>query len=229
MEKFQVVRVQGAPISDADYIEDLKRVSELAGTSKVTQAIYAEKGRYDRRNLSRRFGTWNKALTAAGLSISNEIGISDERLFENILLLWQHYGRQPRKAELARTPSKISQGAYRRRFKSWMEALHSFADWANTSDDVRGKNASSEALRSEKKNGRGASLRLRFKVMLRDRFTCQSCGASPAKRLGVELHIDHIAPWSKGGETVFENLQTLCSDCNLGKGNISQTSGSTSA
>ena len=36
----------------------------------------------------------------------------------------------------------------------------------------------------------------------------------------VELHVDHIKPWSKGGETVLENLQTLCATCNLGKSNI---------
>jgi 5-methylcytosine-specific restriction endonuclease McrA len=36
---------------------------------------------------------------------------------------------------------------------------------------------------------------------------------------GVELHVDHILPWSKDGETVEENLQTKCSKCNLGKGN----------
>ena len=39
-----------------------------------------------------------------------------------------------------------------------------------------------------------------------------------AKNPAVELHIDHIYPWSKGGETVEENLQTLCSICNYGKG-----------
>jgi len=41
-----------------------------------------------------------------------------------------------------------------------------------------------------------------------------------AKDPGVELHVDHIFPWSKGGETVFENLQTLCSKCNGGKSNL---------
>ncbi|WP_349257294.1 HNH endonuclease [Novimethylophilus sp.] len=50
--------------------------------------------------------------------------------------------------------------------------------------------------------------------------TCCACGASPAISLGVELHVDHIVPWSKGGETVLENLQTLCSMCNLGKSNV---------
>ncbi|MBA3804703.1 MAG: HNH endonuclease, partial [Acidobacteria bacterium] len=37
---------------------------------------------------------------------------------------------------------------------------------------------------------------------------------------GVALHVDHIRPWSKDGETLLENLQTLCSECNLGKSNV---------
>lgn len=60
--------------------------------------------------------------------------------------------------------------------------------------------------------------KLRYQVLKRDNFKCCACGASPAKDPAVELHIDHILPWSKGGETVLENLQTLCSKCNLGKG-----------
>ncbi|WP_367275291.1 HNH endonuclease [Microcoleus sp. CAWBG58] len=31
--------------------------------------------------------------------------------------------------------------------------------------------------------------------------------------------MDRKIAWSKGGETVLENLQTLCSLCNLGKSN----------
>ena len=54
---------------------------------------------------------------------------------------------------------------------------------------------------------------------MRDGFACKSCGRSPSKELGTELHIDHIIPWSKGGETVETNLQTKCQQCNLGKGN----------
>ncbi len=47
----------------------------------------------------------------------------------------------------------------------------------------------------------------------------QSCGASPLKSREVELHVDHIIPWSKGGETEEGNLEAKCSKCNLGKGN----------
>lgn len=68
--------------------------------------------------------------------------------------------------------------------------------------------------------GRDPSLRLRWRVLQRDRFTCCACGASPALTLGTELHVDHVVPWSKGGKTLLENLQTLCSTCNLGKSNI---------
>jgi hypothetical protein len=45
---------------------------------------------------------------AGGLSVSNRLGIADETLFENILRLWQHHGRQPRRRELASRPSEVS-------------------------------------------------------------------------------------------------------------------------
>ena len=76
-----------------------------------------------------------------------------------------------------------------------------------------------------KSKSRAASTRvisdkLRYQVLKRDNFKCCACGASPAKDPSVELHIDHIVPWSKGGETVIENLQTLWSKCNLGKSDM---------
>ena len=218
--KFQLARARNAAVTDEELISDLKRVSEISGTEKVTQQLYGEHGKYDVSNLGRRFGTWNKALECAGLSISNEISISDERLFENILALWQHYGRQPVRAELAMPPSRISQAAYRRRFKSWVHALECFVEYANSSESAVPDRM--ESHQNDRPTNRDPSLRLRFKVMLRDRFTCRHCGASPAKDLNVELHIDHVIPWSKGGETMLDNLQTLCSTCNLGKSNLSE-------
>ena len=71
-----------------------------------------------------------------------------------------------------------------------------------------------------KRNTRAISDKLRYKVLKRDNFKCCACGASPAKDPSVELHIDHIIPWSKGGESTLENLQTLCSKCNIGKSDL---------
>ena len=70
---------------------------------------------------------------------------------------------------------------------------------------------------TQKSKSRVISDKLRYQVLKRDNFKCCACGASPAKDPAVELHIDHILPWSKGGETTLENLQTLCSKCNIGK------------
>lgn len=215
--KFQLERVQGAPVSSDDILSDIRRAAELAGTNVLSQRLYSKFGKYDPTTASRRFGTWNKAIHAAGLEVANEINISDERLYANIMCLWEHYGRQPRQAELARPPSVITYGAYRRRFRSWMEALSQFVAYANA-QDAQPPNLV-EGARG-RKSSRDPSLRLRFRVMKRDNFSCRACGASPTMKPGLLLHVDHIEPWSRGGETIDENLQTLCQACNLGKSNV---------
>lgn len=53
---------------------------------------------------------------------------------------------------------------------------------------------------------------------MRDGARCRLCGAVPDD--DVRLHVDHVKPWSKGGETVLENLQILCNVCNIGKGDV---------
>ena len=62
--------------------------------------------------------------------------------------------------------------------------------------------------------------RLRFLTLRRDGFRCKACGRSPANEPGVELEVDHVVAWSEGGETVLENLQSLCQRCNGGKSNL---------
>ncbi|RKS42758.1 HNH endonuclease [Gillisia mitskevichiae] len=63
-------------------------------------------------------------------------------------------------------------------------------------------------------------LGIRFKILERDNGKCVLCGKNPEKN-GVILHIDHVLPYSLGGLTEMNNLQTLCSDCNIGKSNKS--------
>lgn len=219
-EPFVIQRVSGMPVSDEELLADLQATAAGLGKSTISQKEYRRLGKFDGSTATRRFGTWNKALIAAGLSISNEVDLSDERLFENILVLWQHFGRQPRRSELAHPPSTLSQSPYNRRFRSWSSALGAFVEYANASDE--GAPITLDLRTPNRRTGRDPSLRLRWRVLQRDRFTCCACGASPALTAGVELHVDHVVPWSKGGETVLNNLQTLCSTCNLGKSNVHQ-------
>ncbi|MFC0284090.1 HNH endonuclease [Camelimonas abortus] len=51
----------------------------------------------------------------------------------------------------------------------------------------------------------------RFNVFLRDRFSCQYCGARE------DLTFDHVEPRSRGGQTTWENVVTACAPCNLRK------------
>lgn len=56
---------------------------------------------------------------------------------------------------------------------------------------------------------------LRLAVFQRDNFTCTICGRKPPE---ISLRADHIIPVIYGGLTEERNLQTLCFECNVGKG-----------
>lgn len=65
---------------------------------------------------------------------------------------------------------------------------------------------------------------LRYAVLKKFGAICQCCGATPVSS-GRPMHVDHIKPRSKHPELelVFDNLQILCEDCNMGKGGRDQT------
>lgn len=63
----------------------------------------------------------------------------------------------------------------------------------------------------------GISAGVRWRVFERDGRRCVVCGR--AASAGIELHVDHIVPVSRGGGDSIENLQVLCAPCNLGKSN----------
>jgi hypothetical protein len=214
--KFHVSRVPGAHVSESELLADMRRVAETIGANFLSMETYSRHGIYHPATPKRRFGSWNNALKAAGLELNNEHNVADERLFENLMRVWEHYGRQPRLEELNRPPSIISGATYQRRFRSWFKALTWFVACANAEGAKQPKSRHVE----ESRTSRAPSLRLRFRILKRNNFTCQACGASPALTPGLTLHVDHVKAWSLGGETTEDNLQTLCEKCNLGKSNV---------
>lgn len=73
-------------------------------------------------------------------------------------------------------------------------------------------------LKTIKNNSsRNIPLAYRYKVLKRDNFKCVACGRNVED--GIKLHIDHKIPFSLGGLTTLENLQTLCGECNISKSN----------
>jgi len=66
-------------------------------------------------------------------------------------------------------------------------------------------------LVQRRRRGRSTPVELREAVYSRDGNKCVACGAVK------DLTLDHIVPLSKGGPTTFNNLQTLCGNCNGAK------------
>jgi 5-methylcytosine-specific restriction endonuclease McrA len=52
-------------------------------------------------------------------------------------------------------------------------------------------------------------------VLLRDRETCQYCGAQPGR---AHLTLDHVLPRAQGGRSEWENVVSACYSCNHRKG-----------
>lgn len=53
---------------------------------------------------------------------------------------------------------------------------------------------------------------LRRQVFARDGYLCLACGSMD------RLSLDHVTPYSRGGQDTLANLQTLCLSCNCSKG-----------
>ena len=217
--------------TDEELLEDLRRSAKALGRGTITRAEYEQVGKGNPSTFHRRFGSWPKALSLAGLQPSrSKIGITDDELFENIKSLWISFGRQPRYNEVRTPSSRFSAGTYERRFGTWSKALGRFVEWVNADAQDQDQPIRSEAEKGEatstvqnvfakRSTRREITDRQRFRILVRDGFRCKSCGASPLVKSGIELHVDHILPWSKGGETTDENLESKCKQCNLGKGN----------
>ena len=59
------------------------------------------------------------------------------------------------------------------------------------------------------------SNKMRFAIYERDGYRCRMCGRGERE---VNLEIDHIKPIAKGGKSTYDNLKTLCTECNKRKG-----------
>ena len=219
-------------ISEEEIINELKRVSKILGKTCFSPTEFALHSKMSRSIFSRKFGSFNKIMNELGFkSPLQSRRYTDEECFENLLNVWTHYGRQPTYAEMKKEPSIVGPKAYVVRWGSWTKALLAFIEKVNSdiseqpkieAETLKADN--SESLTTMKENvlpedRRGISVGLRFNIFKRDRYKCVICGRSPANIFGIELHADHIIPFSKGGKTREDSLRTLCNECNIGKSN----------
>jgi hypothetical protein len=212
-------------IPDEELLDDLRSVYDSLTQQGVSMSFrsYSDCGKYAPSTIADRFGSWNAALEKAGIPITEEKDVSEEQLFKNLESVWTALGRQPVTRDMTKSLSKYPFQLYASKYGTWRKALERFVEYVGEADPQpdmpKGPQRAGKKSTAKRRTTRSISDRIRFRILMRDGFSCQSCGRSPTKERGVELHVDHIRPWPKGGETVEKNLQTKCSRCNLGKGN----------
>ena len=208
----------------------MKRVADELGTINLISKNYDEIGKFSSSTIARRFGSWNNALEKAGMVITFNVNILKKDLFENLEAVWIKLGNQPKKRDMRPPLSKYSERGYVTKFGSWRRALESFVEFINNDDQE--ENHEKDTILSEQNDNnkiiipeiiykhrtkRIPSERLKVQVLMRDGNKCKLCGITVT---GDNIHFDHVKPWSKGGETILENLQVLCAKHNIAKSDL---------
>lgn len=181
-------------ISEQQCFDEIERMWETLGRQPTTtDLIKGGISLYSIDTFKRRFGGWRNALKAfVEYKKDDDANVVSSKETNN-------EGTKEKQVDQSNLKSQFdSEDAIR-----------------NTKGAVIGRKESKKCRTS-----RNPTTSLRYTVLTRDNYKCCACGASPAKDPSVELQVDHIIPWSKGGETELDNLQTLCSKCNLGKSDL---------
>jgi hypothetical protein len=218
-------------LSDEEVLDLLRQLPILNGGQPVEVKDIDSYCNFSSDWVRKRFGrSVRSILEELGLPLTKSgREYSDNDCLENLLAVWSFYGRQPKFAEMNQPPSKVGSKAYLR-FGSWIKALEAMIEGGSgrvesqlpvDEGSVSPQNSILEVAASEghkKSRSRSLALSLRFEILNRDSFKCVLCGNSPSTDPTCKLHVDHIFPFSKGGLNTPENLRSLCSSCNLGKG-----------
>jgi 5-methylcytosine-specific restriction endonuclease McrA len=217
-------------------LRELERVAELKGFVEFGKREFDKAAGMSSSTVVRTFGTWSKGVAALRARLrTRDINLkprgkgyfSEVELFAEMERIWSALNHRPSRIEWGESKPRISYQTFVRYFGGWKQACLRFLERpskecskplympSEPNEDISKTDSLREVVA---RNPREVRPGLRLKVYERDRFRCRYCGRTPITDLTVELHVDHIVPFASGGKTVLENLQTLCMQCNLGKG-----------
>lgn len=211
--------------SDNELIERLRTYAKSADLFFVSIEGFSKATGIAETTIINHFGSWKTFCERAKLAPRYQRTVSKEELFENLNRIWKALGRQPRAKEIKQPLSPISISRYHKEFKKpWYDICLEFlsrksgASVTEIEREARPSGVSTSQQNSHTTR-RAIPLSIRYEVLKRHNFRCPKCGRSPATHEGVVLHVDHKKSWANRGESLVENLQCICSDCNYGKSN----------
>jgi len=242
--KFELQRSQTSKISREQILRELEKTAKTFNYTDFTQDQFNKISNIHYYTAYREFGSWENCLKflkgrlkEKGVDFkikSRRNRYSTQECFDEMERIWVLLGHRPSQNEWTSIKPKISYDTLYRRFGGWTNACLKFIEYKsgneidnikNSFDNYKTKDTHKNKIRKFEKKAliiektRTIPLSIRLKVLSRDNFCCVFCGKSPATDVGTKLQVDHIVPFSKGGTNKQSNLQTLCSECNLGKSN----------
>lgn len=167
--------------------------------------------------LRRVFGSWGKALQAAGFRTVRGQKLDPHQMVEAFKACWLESESVPSYRQLE---GFLESHSFPFRTKSYLTFFGGLGRLARLIVKVQnGEMPESrllERFKPDRRPLRTLPLRVRSVVLKRDDYRCVKCGVDSKS---AKLEVDHIKPVSKGGDNGLENLRTLCNRCNLGRGN----------
>jgi len=233
MFKFERHRIDKIPRDRI--IDELLKVAEANQYCEFRQKDFEALANISRHPVISTFGSWPAALQelrellrsqGKNLKPRSRARISDADLFCEMRRIWSLLGHRPSRYEWESASPTYSYETYKNRFGGWQSACLRFLEHQMGEEIQLAEDSSRSVSHSHKKNlrthepairKRNVPLNVRLAVLKRDGFRCVLCGRSPAIEQGVVLHLDHVHPFSLGGQSTSDNLRTLCQECNLGK------------
>lgn len=211
---------KGSIRTKQEIIDSLKQFARERGTSSFTRIEYDA---WSHRALcasqiAHRFGSWAVAMERAGLDPMWRPSKNPIEMVEIFMDCWEEQDDAPTVKALSNHLKRMGSKYTVHMYTHYFGGVRRLAQRVSIFQLGKISEAQlAERYISEANPRRSMSPKLRLTVLTRDKFCCLLCGRS-AKVHGVALEIDHKIPVTHGGSNDMENLQTLCEDCNRGKG-----------
>ncbi len=204
-------------------INELRRVAEELGGRRFSRRDFDRHAAACKGSaVLSHFGTWNAALEAIGLTLkdfkADRKQITSAQLLAELARVWNSLGHRPSKLEWEASDAAYSYTTYKQRFGGWVNACAALVNGDLEIELPTIVPTREPRAKIPPEKNRTVPLKLRLRVLTRDKYRCVLCGRMPATSPETILHIDHIIPFCDNGPTVESNLRTLCEQCNWGKG-----------
>ena len=207
-------------VKKKDIIIDLKAFAEFKKSKSLTAVSYTRwnNARFSVDSVRRIFGSWENAMKAIGLSHQKKHYYSDKEIIKIYIKIWRWREQAPSENDIKE---------YNKEFNITFSADTISRRWDKRvfkrliSQYVLKQITIDQVIEGKKKITRPRiSPRLRATVLKKYNYRCTDCGKSPKVNKNIVLEINHIIPFSKGGETILNNLEVNCHGCNAGKSDV---------